>query len=246
MFLRVVAAEYLKEKHSPVWLAFFILPLIPAVLGTANYNINKDLLTGQWEDLWTQHTLFNCYFFLPALLGIYAAWLWRLEHQQHNWNLVLTVPTPIVYVYGAKLLIAALLLCCTQVWIGVLFYLSGKLCGFTESFPLLLVCNWLACGWLGGMTICVWQMLLSLVVRSFAVPVGIALLGGFAGLAATAKGWGLYFPYALMAVGMRANTAHAELDCGAAPFLFFTISYGLLFILLALLFLDKAEMAARE
>ena len=49
-----------------------------------------------------------------------------------------------------------------------------------------------------------------------------------------------------MAVGMRANTAHAELDCGAAPFLFFTISYGLLFILLALLFLDKAEMAARE
>ncbi len=67
MFLRVVAAEYLKEKHSPVWLAFLILPLIPAVLGTANYSINTDLLTGQWEDLWTQHTLFNCYFFLHLI-----------------------------------------------------------------------------------------------------------------------------------------------------------------------------------
>lgn len=245
MFLRVWEAERLKLKHSPVWLAFLLLPVIPAVLGTLNYWYNRELLQGQWQDLWTQHTLFSCYFFLPVLLGIYCGWLWRLEHQQHNWNLVLTAPVPVWYVYGAKLLAVGVLLLLTQLWIGLLFFLAGRLCGMTDMFPLGAVVDWLACGWLGGMVICAVQLLLSLMVRSFAVPVGLSLLGGVAALAATAKGWGAYFPYALMAIGMRANTAADELSCGAAPFLFFSISYGLLFLLLALFYLGRSEIAGK-
>lgn len=246
MFLRVLEAERLKMKHSPIWLAFLLLPVIPAVLGTLNYWANREILQSQWYSLWTQHTLFSCYFFLPVLLGIYCAWLWRLEHQQHNWNLVLTAPVPVLYLYGAKLLIIGGLLLLTQLWIGLLFFLSGSLCGMAASFPLAAVLNWLACGWLGGMVICTVQLLLSLLVRSFAVPVGISLLGGMAALAATAKGWGVYFPYALMAIGMRANNADAALSCGFAPFLFFSISYMLLFVLLVLFYLGRAEVAAKE
>lgn len=246
MFLRVWEAERIKTKHSPIWLAFFVLPVIPAVLGTLNYWVNRDILQSQWYSLWTQHTLFSCYFFLPVLLGIYCAWLWRLEHQQRNWNLVLTVPVPVWDLYGAKLLTISLLLLLTQLWIGLLFFLSGVLCGMTAPFPLQDVLNWLACGWLGGMVICTLQLLLSLVVRSFAVPVGLSLLGGVAALAATAKGWGAYFPYALLAVGMRANKADAALSCGTAPFLFFSISYMVLFALLVLLYLGKVGVAARE
>jgi len=85
-----------------------------------------------------------------------------------------------------------------------------------------------------------------LLVRSFAVPVGIALLGGVAGLVATAKGWGVYFPYALLSVGMRANTASSELSCGTAPFVFFCLSYSILFVLLSLLYLYQVDIAAKE
>lgn len=43
MFWRVLETEWQKEKHSPVWLAFFVLPLIPAVLGTLNYWNNQGI-----------------------------------------------------------------------------------------------------------------------------------------------------------------------------------------------------------
>jgi ABC-2 type transport system permease protein len=40
--------------------------------------------------------------------------------------------------------------------------------------------------------ICAFQLCLSLVIRSFAVPVGIALIGGILGLVAMAKGYGVW------------------------------------------------------
>lgn len=61
MFLRTLRAERMKLRHSPVWLAFFILPIVPAVMGTFNYLQNIDILQDQWYSLWTQHTLFTCY-----------------------------------------------------------------------------------------------------------------------------------------------------------------------------------------
>lgn len=246
MFWRVIEAEWYKEKHSPVWLAFLFLPVIPAMLGTLNYWSNRSILQDEWYSLWTQHTLFSCYFFLPALLGVYCAWLWRLEHQQHNWNLMLTAPVPVACLYVAKLLMAGGLLLLTQLWVGCLFFLSGKICGLTTVFPLADMVSWLGYGWLGGMVICLLQLLLSLVVRSFAVPIGIALLGGVAGLAATAKGWGVYFPYALLSVGMRANSASSVLSCGTVPFVFFSLSYSVLFVLLSLLYLHQTDWVVKE
>ena len=68
MFLSVWRAERLKLRHSPMWLAFFLLPLIPAFFGTVNYLGNLELLDDLWYSLWTQHTLFSCYFFLPIII----------------------------------------------------------------------------------------------------------------------------------------------------------------------------------
>ena len=49
------------------------------------------------------------------------------------------------------------------------------------------------------------QLLVSLVVRSFAAPVGIALAGSVAGLLLSSKGWGLWWPWALMSLASNAN-----------------------------------------
>ena len=78
MILRVLRAERIKYRRAPVWLAVVILPLFPAVLGTANYLANLEVLQQQWYSLWTQHTLFASYFFLPALLAVFCAWQWRM------------------------------------------------------------------------------------------------------------------------------------------------------------------------
>ena len=81
MLLRCIQAENRKLRRSVIWLLFLAVPAISAVYGTFNYNMNLDILTNGWYDLWTQYTLFYALFFFAPLIGVYASYLWRLEHQ---------------------------------------------------------------------------------------------------------------------------------------------------------------------
>lgn len=229
MILRALHAECIKGKHAPVWLAFIVLPLIPAGLGTANYLGNLSLLKSSWYSLWTQHTLFASFFFLPALLAVYCAWIWRLEHTDHNFNSFLTAPVSAWVLYLGKLIPAIAVSVLAQAIIGVLFVISGKLAGINDPLPPELF-GWLLCGALGSVAVCAVQLFLSLLIRSFAIPVALGLLGGIAGLMVTAQGWGLYFPYSLLAVGMRANNPNLELDVGQLA-----LSSGLFTLIFAVL-----------
>jgi hypothetical protein len=80
-------------------------------------------------------------------------------------------------------------------------------------------------GTVGGIVISALQLCISLVVRSFAVPVGIALTGGVAGLAALAKGYGVWFPYSLLCLGMRANYPEGPMPCSTEQFVLNSLFY---------------------
>lgn len=243
MFLRTLRAERMKLHHSPVWLAFLIIPILPAVMGTFNYLQNIGVLQDQWYSLWTQHTLFTCYFFLPATIGVYCSYLCRLEHSNHNWNAVMTAPVPVSYVYLAKLISASVMVFLTQIWIGMLFVISGRLAGLAVPVPPELPV-WLLCGAVGGIVICALQLCVSLIIRSFAVPVGIALIGGVAGLAALAKGYGVWFPYSLLCLGMRANKPGGAMQCSTEQFVLNSIFYLMVCILFAVIWLKKRDVSA--
>lgn len=243
MFFRVLRAEKMKLRHSPVWLAFLLLPILPAVMGTFNYIQNVEILQDQWFSLWTQHTLFTCYFFLPAILGVYCSYLCRLEHINHNWNSVMTMPLSVSQIYFSKLFTAFVMVFLTQIWIGVLFIISGRLCGLTDPVPSGLPI-WLLCGIIGGMVICVIQLLISLVIRSFAVPVGIALIGGIIGLVALAKGYGVFCPYSLISIGMRANHPGGPMLCSMEQFMISSLFYLIVCAMLAVIWLKKRDIVA--
>lgn len=51
MLLRCLRAELIKFRRSPVWLAFVVLPVFPAILGTMNYLGNLGLLQSEWYSL---------------------------------------------------------------------------------------------------------------------------------------------------------------------------------------------------
>ncbi len=244
MLLRTLRAERMKLSHSPVWLAFLLLPILPAVMGSFNYLQNISILQDQWYSLWSQHTIFTCYFFLPATIGVYCSYLCRLEHSNYNWNAVMTAPIPVFYIYLAKLLAAAVMVLLTQAWIGILFVISGKLCGFTSPIPPELP-EWLLYGVAGGAVICALQLCIALVIRSFAVPVGIALIGGISGLAALAKGYGVWFPYSLLCLGMRANNPGGGMQCGTEQFILSSIFYLVVCTLFAVLWLKKRDVATK-
>lgn len=216
--------ELLKIKRTPIWLAFIVLPLISAVIGTGNYLNNLDILKSTWHSLWTQHALFFCYFFMPPLVGVYASYLWRLEHNGTNWNMVL-VNTPVWRLVLGKVMVCSGITFLTLAWLCLLYIICGLYAGFTEPVPAELL-EWLACGVLGGIAVCAAQCFLSLVIRSFAIPIGMALVGGFAGLALTAKDHYYLLPYSLMSMGMRANNPDLKMDMTQF------VSYSLFFIIL--------------
>lgn len=240
-YQRAVKAERLKLKRSPVWLAFFALPMISAFFGTMNYMMNLEILKSEWFSLWSQHSLFLCYFFMPALIGTYCSYLWRLEHTHHNWNSFLTAPIPRLSLYLGKLTQAVWMAILGNLWIFFLFYICGRFARIPSPFPAV-AAEWFLCGVLGTVVICCVQLLLSLIIRSFAIPIGIALLGGILGLMMTNRDHGLDYPYSIYCIGMRANNPDRSVDI--STLVINAIGYIFIFSFLTILYLRKREISA--
>lgn len=204
MLFRCIKAENMKFKHSVIYLAFIVIPIIPAIMGTFNYLQNLELLQSGWYSLWTQITLFYASFFYAPLIGIYCSYTWRLEHTHNNWNHFMTMPVSVCDSYMAKLLCIMKVTVLTQLWISILYLISGKLAGLPGAFSLEII-FWLIRGTLAATAIASLQLLLSMLIRNFAIPIGIALFGSIAGILMTNAGLGNLWPYSLMMLGMNSN-----------------------------------------
>ena len=241
MLIRSIRAEFLKLRRSYIWLAMLVLPLLSAGLGTANYLNNLGMLTEQWYSLWTQHALFYCALFAPALTGVYCAYVCRLEHLNRNWNAVMTQPIPVGTMLAAKLTAVSILTALTQCLIGILFIVSGKLAGLTAPLPFELV-YWVIRGWWALTVQAALLLCVALMVRSFAVPVAAGILGGFCGLPALVKGFGVYFPFSLLELGMCSHNPAEPMDCSAAAFVISSFLYLLLGFAINVLWLKKRDV----
>lgn len=232
MFINILKAEKQKLHNSPIWLAFFIIPCISAFMGTFNYLNNTGVLTETWYSLWTQHTLFYCYFCFPALIGVYCAYECRLENMNNNWNMVLTMPVKRTYIFLSKFITIYKVVFITQILVGLLFIISGKICGFAEMVPSRFLFL-LVLGSVGSMPIIALQLVFSLKIKSFASPIGISMIGGILGLAFRAKGLGLFFPYSLFSAGMCANNP-LNIDFSIIGFLISCLLFSVVFSLIGI------------
>lgn len=204
MLFRCVKMEQIKLRHSHLWVVFLVIPLIPTVMGAGNYLNNQGVLQSEWYSLWTQHSLFYSNFFYGPLIALYCAYSWRVEHLNHNWNRLMTMPVPVRDIFLSKLCLALGCTVALQLWVWVLFILSGKAVGLS-GMPPAQILIWLLRGSVGGLGIAALQLVLSMAIRSFAVPIALALLGSILGLLASNGGFGLFWLYALMVMGMNAN-----------------------------------------
>lgn len=244
MLSRCVIAENRKLRGSAIWLVFLVVPLVSAVYGTFNYVQCLDILTSGWYSLFTQHTLFYALFFFSPLVGIYAAYLWRLEHLGRNWNLIMTAPVPRFHLFAAKFAVVLKMALLTQVWVCALYVAFGKLWAGLPGWPPLEILLWMMRGAAGAVPIIALQLLLSMVIRGFAVPVVIALGGGVAGMLMTGNGLGLAWPYALMILGMNSNKTEDVLAGDTAAFLIACALFTLLFCAVAALLLRRRDVRA--
>lgn len=242
MLLRLIRAEQMKLKRSPVWIAFILMPIVPAVMGTINYLGNLELLTSEWYSLWTQHTIFTCYFFLPIMVGIYCAYIMRQEQNNHNWNKTLTMPVPKSEIFAAKLMTVTFMILISEIWIGVLFVASGKIVGMTAAPPIKDMIIWCLFGTLGGAVMAAAQLVISMLIKSFALPIGIALAGGISGMVFLAKDLGHIWPYSLMAYGMNSNSPQQMIESGYIPFILICAGYIALFTIAGSVLMSRKEL----
>lgn len=234
----LLPTELMKIKRTPIWIAFLVLPLISALIGTANFLNNLEILTSGWYSLWTQVSLFLCYIFMPPLLGVYTSYLWRLEHNGSNWNMILTHSSAYRIVWN-KLAVCAVVSLFTMLWLGILFIVCGRCAGLTAPVPIELA-DWMLFGFIGSVSVCAVQLFLSLIIRSFAIPIGLGLVGGVAGLVVTAKGFAYALPYGLLSIGLRANNPNRALNYEL--FLTSSVIFILLFYLLSVVYIKHNDV----
>lgn len=242
MLFKMLKAERLKLHRSPLWIAFLLLPVIPALLGTLNYLGNIEILKSNWYSLWTQHTLFTCYFFLPLLIGVYCSYIMHEENKNQNWNKVLTMPIPRSLVFLSKLITAGGMAVLSIVWIGILFIASGKIIGIDVPIPIKEVLSWCASGVIGAIVMVAIQLMLSLFIKNFATPIAIAFGGGISGLVFLAKGFGHIWPYSLMAYGMNSNSPQTLIRSGYIPFVLICVFYVIIFTITSNIILSKKDI----
>lgn len=222
--------ELIKLKRSPVWIVFFVMPLISGLIGIFNFVANQDALDYAWADLWTQQSLFLGIFFLSPLIAILASLMWRMEHNGTNWNIALTIEKPEKLIRDKYLVICGVSILCI-LWIGTIFIISGKILKLPGSVPMDFY-ECMICGCCGCLAVASIQAYLSLRIRSFAIPVGIALAGGLAGIALIAKGYGFFLPYGLITMGLKSTNLTTALNIPL--FIFISILYAAFFYVLSL------------
>lgn len=241
MFYLCMKAEAKKLRHSVIWLGALLIPIIPAIMGTFNYAQNLEVLTGGWYSLWTQYTLFYSLLFYAPLIGLYCSYLWRLEHTNHNWNILMTMPVSTTDIFAGKLGVILMVTLFTQLWVYLLYILGGKCVGLS-GLPSITTLLWALRGTLAAIVIGCLQLLLSMCIRNFAIPIGIALAGGFIGLILSNLGLGLYWPYSLLMMGMNSNSYEDKMSGAVLPFLLSVILFLFVFFSLSILLLKKKDV----
>ena len=235
MLLACMKSEQIKLRRSFIWIAFVLIPLIPALMGTQNYLNNIELLKSEWLSLWTQETLFYSNFFFAPLIAIYCSYLWRMENQNKNRYMLLTQPVLGKFITILKITFF------TQFWVFLLFLISGKLVDL-PGLPPAQTFAYTIRGLLGGAAIAALQLLISMIVRSFAAPIAIAVAGSISGLIAANSKYGLYYPYSLMMLGMNANKSDDMLSGNNLSFFLFCFFYLVLFCCIAIFLLKHQDV----
>lgn len=218
----------MKCRGTLLWPALFLIPLIPVVLGTGNYLGNLDMLRSGWYSLWTQISLFYSNFFFAPLIGVYCAFFWRYENFHSCRNALFTSPVSYGTIYMGKYLMVCAVTLFSQLWLTLLYLAVGILAGLPGLPPCDIVL-WILRGTAGGFVVAAIQFILASVFRSFAFPVVLGVLGGFTGLLAANRTWGIFWPYSLMLLGMNANRTEDMLG-GSLP-LFLAVTFACLVLI---------------
>lgn len=237
----LIKTEFIKLKKSNVWTSVAVIPMISILFGSGNYYMNREILQNQWYSLWTQVSLFYGFFFYAIILAITASYSWRMEHKDNNWNRILALPYTYSQLIISKFISISIVSLFIQSIFVVFYYITGKfIFQFQTGFPYE-VFLWAGISWIISIAICTMQSFISMKIKSFSIPVGIALFLCFVGIGfyifneiGLGENLAYFSPNSLLIVGMSSNKSEIlkvlEYIKMIVSTIFFTIFFTLLSI----------------
>lgn len=199
--MQALRAEFIKLKRSLSWTVVFLLPLVMVLSGAVNTLMADEQPDDGWHTMWLRSAVFYGLFPLAVGIGILASLVWRSEHQGGNWNALMSGPTSTWRIVAAKAGSLSLLTAGMQILLLSSVAAVGKLVFGLPGMPPPDYLGITALIAVACLPVAVLQSGLSMIFRSFAVPIAVAFTG--AGLAvvlllAELPGLVWVFPYALI------------------------------------------------
>ena len=172
-----IYSEFIKLKRSMSWAVVVLLPVISAFAGSMSTITVEGQFEYGWHTLWSRSIGFYGMALLPVGIAILASLVWRVEHKNSNWNALMSRPVSGLQVVIGKVAAVAVLSAAMQVVLLVTVIALGKLVFglpgmlpagyFVSSAVIMMAC----------VPVAALQSGFSTFLRSFAIPVAIALVG---------------------------------------------------------------------
>ncbi|MBS4104079.1 ABC transporter permease [Tsukamurella paurometabola] len=170
-------AESVKLRRSLAWPMVALLPVLLVLAGAAPRLAGGEPPRDGWHTVWLQSVGFYGLFPLAIGIGILASLVWRVEHQGGNWNALVTGPSGAARIVIAKGSVVAGLAAIMQVVLLAAVIAVGKA---AFDLPGMLPGEYfVVTGLLIAATVPVAaiQSAVSMLSRSFAAPIAVALVG---------------------------------------------------------------------
>lgn len=155
----------------------------------------------------------------------------------------MTTPVSRSTIFIAKLVVLAKSILAAQVLLMVFIIIVGKVVfRFEQPLPINMLW-WLFMGWFSALSVGAVQLYLSMRIRSFAVPVGLAVCLSIGGLAFHIAGFSEMFPYSQIILGLSSQDEMLPID-SITTLVPMVLVYTVLFVILATHHLKKADVVA--
>ena len=155
----------------------------------------------------------------------------------------MTTPVSRSTVFMAKMVVLAKSILAAQVLLMVFIIIVGKIVfHFEQPIPINMLW-WLFMGWFSALSVGAVQLYLSMRIRSFAVPVGLAVCLSIGGLAFHIAGLSVMFPYSQIILGLSSQDEVLPID-SITTLVPMVLVYTVVFVILAAHYLKKTDVVA--
>jgi hypothetical protein len=209
LFIRILAAEWLKLRRSPaLWLTIAGALFIPVIKIIQAFVQSESFAANTFAaHFWQAHSA-NCWqfmnmFLLPLGIIFIISMLFQTEHGNGGWRLMHWQPVPLFMLFTGKLLIVFLLAVLFWLVFTAGIWLSAALPVYIIDEAVVPEGSLFTSGYfvrsgklmLATLPVISLQFVLSMLVRNFLVPAGIGIALFVSALIALQWQYGAFLPY---------------------------------------------------